>query len=185
MRKILLTSSGFETDNIIKIFHGLFDKEPKEIKALFIPTAANSPDAIAVLPKCMNDLLNAGVLIENICVFDLHRNMESKELNKYDVVYFTGGSPQYLLDRINNTGFNKSLGKFIDNGGVYVGVSAGSIVATKNLPDSLNLINCTLSVHMTSGTKSGIINTYENPHIDLTGENIILILDRKCEIIYS
>ena len=75
MRKILLTSAGFETKNIMEVFHSLFDKESTNLKALFIPTAANDADAIAVLPKCMNDLLNAGILEDNIAVFDLHRNM--------------------------------------------------------------------------------------------------------------
>lgn len=183
MRKILLTSSGFETERILEVFHGLFEKEPMKIKALFIPTAANFPDAIAVLPKCMDDLIKAGILSENINVFDLHCNMEINELCKYDVIYFTGGSPQYLLERINDTGFKKSLEEYISNGGVYVGVSAGSIVATNDLPDNLKLINCTLNVHMSNGTKSGIINTSENPHIDLTSDNVILILGDKCEVI--
>ena len=185
MRKILLTSSGFETESIVKIFQGLFEKDPVNIKALFIPTAANNPkgDGIEVLPKCMDDLLKAGILKENICVFDLHRNMKINELSQYDVIYFTGGSSQYLLERINSTGFNKTLDEYIINGGVYVGVSAGSIVATKNLPNSLNLINCTLGVHKVTGTKNGVFDTSNNPHIDLTGENVILIIDNKCEVL--
>lgn len=182
MKKILLTSAGFETECILEIFQGLLDKNPSKVKALFIPTAANSSDSIAVLPKCMNDLLNAGILKEHISVFDLHSNMEIDELSKYDVVYFTGGNPQYLLERINKTGFNKSINEFINNGGIYVGVSAGSMVATNNLPDSLQFINCTLSVHMLSGTGIGVINTIENPHIDLTDNNVILISDDKCEV---
>jgi len=56
-------------------------------------------------------------------------------------VYFTGGSPQYLLERINSTGFNRSLKQYIDYGGVYVGVSAGSVVAANNLPDNLGFID--------------------------------------------
>ena len=183
MRKILLTSAGFETKRILEIFQGLLDKPPSESKALFIPTAANFPGAISVLPKCMNDLLKAGIPSQNITVFDLHRNMETGELCQYDVVYFTGGSPEYLLERINKTGFNKPLEEFINNGGTYVGVSAGSIVATNNLPGSLKYINCTLSVHTSSGTNSGVINTLENPHIDLTDHNAVLILDDKCEVI--
>ena len=184
MRKILLTSSGFETERIIEIFHGLFDKKPAEIKALFIPTAAINPNGVGieVLPKCMNDLIKSGILSEHICVFDLHRNMEIDELKHYDIVYFTGGSPRYLLERINDTGFNKSLKQYIDNGGVYVGVSAGSMIATNDLFDSLKLINCTLRVHASGGTKSGVVNTAENPHIDLTGENVVLLLGDKCEV---
>ena len=153
------------------------------LKALFIPTAANDADAIAVLPKCMNDLLNAGIPEKNIAVFDLHRNMPIEELRQYDLVYFTGGSPHYLLERINDTGFNRSLRQFIDNGGVYVGVSAGSCIATNDLPDGLGYINCTLNVHMKIGTKNGVIDTSNNPHIDLTGNNAILITGDNYQVI--
>ena len=185
MRKILLTSSGFETEGIIKIFHGLFNKEPANVKALFIPTAANNPKGVGieVLTKCMNDLLNAGIPQENICVFDLHRNMEINELKQFDLVYFTGGSPQYLLERINSTGFNESLKRYVDNGGVYVGVSAGSIIATNNLPDNLGFVNCTLSVHVLDGTACGIIDTSIKPHIELSANNVILIQDNRIEVV--
>jgi len=183
MRKILLTSSGLENKRIMEVFHNLFEKEADELKALFIPAAAKDADAIAVLPKCMNDLLSAGIAESNITVFDLHRNMPYEELCKYDLVYFTGGSPHYLLQRINDTGFNISLNQFVDNGGVYVGVSAGSWIATNNLPDSLGYINCTLSVHAKVGTKNGAIDASDNPHISLTGNNVILIRGGVCEVI--
>jgi peptidase E len=183
MRKILLTSAGLETERILEVFQGLLENEPAKTRALFIPTAAIFPEAVIVLPECMNDLLKAGILSENIRVFDLHRNMEYSELSRYDVIYFTGGDTQYLLDRINNTGFNEPLNMFIDNGGVYVGVSAGSLIAANNLPNSLKLINCTLDVHKAVGTKIGSIDASENPHIDLKDNNAILILDNKYEII--
>jgi peptidase E len=50
-RNILLSSAGFETKTIRDTFLDVVGKEPQEIKALFIPTAAIFPDAIAVLPK--------------------------------------------------------------------------------------------------------------------------------------
>jgi peptidase E len=183
MKKLLLTSAGFETEQILETFRGLLEKEPAAVKALFIPTAAISPAAISVLPECMNDLLKAGILSENICVFDLHRNMEYSELGRYDVVYFTGGNTQYLLDRINDTGFYEPLNKFIDNGGIYVGVSAGSMVAANNLSNSLKLINCTLEVHTETGSQAGVLNVSENPHIKLKDNNAILISGDKYEII--
>ena len=71
--KILLTSAGFETDAIQTAFLGFLEKPPKNARVLFIPTAANNPGAVAVLPKCMNDLFKVGIVAENIHVFDLHR----------------------------------------------------------------------------------------------------------------
>jgi peptidase E len=183
MRKILLTSCGFENKRILEIFQSLLEKEPSAARALFIPTAANDADAIAVLPKCMGDLLNAGIPAKSITVFDLHRNMTSEELGQYDAVYFTGGSSQYLLQRINDTGFNQTLTQFIDRGGVYVGVSAGSIVAANNLPGNLGYINCTLGVHTKIGTKSGRINVSDTPHIDLTNYSAILIQGEDYQVI--
>jgi peptidase E len=108
---------------------------------LFIPIAANDVDAISVLPKCIQDLLNAGVEKDRITVFDLHRPMSFDELKHYDVVYVTGGNPHYPLERINDTGFNQSLTQYIDNGGVYVGVSAGSWIATNNVSNGLGWLH--------------------------------------------
>ena len=48
---VMLTSCGLETKRIEKLFMDMLQKSPSEIKAIFIPTAANSPDAIGVLPK--------------------------------------------------------------------------------------------------------------------------------------
>ena len=53
MKKILLTSAGFENKNIQNKFMELVEKEPKKIKALFITTAAIEPDSIMLLPKCL------------------------------------------------------------------------------------------------------------------------------------
>lgn len=84
--KVLLTSAGFENKNIEKTFLNLVNKNPDLIKALFIPTAAISPDAIAVLPKCMDDLLNSGILKENIVVYDMHKKISWKELSEYRLI---------------------------------------------------------------------------------------------------
>jgi dipeptidase E len=109
MKKILLTSAGFENKKIKDKFIELINKPSNKIMALFIPTAAISADAIAVLPKCMNDLLEAGIPKTNVHVYHLHKEMSLEKLMKYDAVYFCGGNPQYLLDRINEIKFNTTL----------------------------------------------------------------------------
>ena len=78
--RVMLTSCGLETKKIEDAFLEFLGKAPEQVNALFIPTAANNPDAIEVLPKCMNDLLKCGIPKENIRVFDLHRNMPIDEL---------------------------------------------------------------------------------------------------------
>lgn len=58
---------------IEKQFTDMLQKSPSETKAIFILTAANSPDAIDVLPTCLNDL---GLLK---CGLDVHCNDEIRE----------------------------------------------------------------------------------------------------------
>jgi peptidase E len=182
-RKIFLTSAGFETEAIRSAFMEQVGKAPKDIKALFIPTAAIFPDAIAVLPACMDDLLNIGIPAENIKVFDLHRSLSAEELSAFDTVYFTGGSSQYLLERINDSGFREPLIDFVDNGGVYVGVSAGSVAASGNLPRNLGYLKATLRVHMETGTAPGVFDNEAVQQIDLTNNQAVMIRGGVYEII--
>jgi len=180
---VLLTSAGFESQTVQNAFLRLLGKPAHQAKALFIPTAAIFPEAIAVLPKCMDDLLKAGILPQNITVFDLHRAMPTDELSTYDAVYLTGGNPEYLMARINATGFNVSLNKFVSKGGVYVGVSAGSYVAAGNMPDSLGYLNASLSVHVEAGTAIGVFDNDAVAHISLTDANAVMIANGRYEVI--
>lgn len=153
--RVLLTSAGLETEEIKECLMEMVGKEMSMVKALFIPTAAVNADAIAVLPKCMNDLLKCGISNKNIRVYDLHAGMELEELQQYDVVYLCGGDTYYLLERINDTKFNESLMAYINSNGLVIGVSAGSLIFTNNIPDNLGLIDTKLDVHCAEGEKRG------------------------------
>lgn len=175
--RVLLTSAGLETREIEECFVKMAGKDMSFVKALFIPTAAIDADAIEVLPKCMNDLLKCGVLNKNIRVFDLHTGMSIQELQQYDVVYLCGGNTQYLLRRINDTEFNKSLTEYINSNGLVIGVSAGSLIFSNNLPDNLGLIDTKLDVHCAAGEKRGKV-TYPLKHnMKLTNTCALMIRD--------
>ena len=182
MKKVILTANGLENKNIGKIFLNFTGKNPEDIKAIFVPTAANNAGAIEVLPKCMHDLLDLGILEKNIYVYDLHYKMENDELSKYDAIYFCGGSSQYLLKRINETGFNASIKHFVDNGGIYIGVSAGSIVAANNLPGNLDYLECKLSVHGNDGIAAGQFNPKDYSEIKLPDNRAIIITENNYEV---
>ena len=145
--KVMLTSCGLETEKIKEQFLNMLGKPASDANALFIPTAAIDADAIAVLPKCMNDLLKCGIPKENIRVFDLHEGMPLDELKTYDAVYLCGGRTSYLLSRINDSGFRDTLLSYIRDGGLVLGVSAGSLIFANNLPDNLGLVDTKMDVH--------------------------------------
>ncbi|HNY22040.1 MAG TPA: Type 1 glutamine amidotransferase-like domain-containing protein [Treponemataceae bacterium] len=181
--KALLTSAGFENPAIMDSFLRMIGKPQSEIRALFVPTAAINPDAIGMLPKCMNDLLSAGIPKDHITVYDLHCAMNYATLRKYDAIYFCGGDAAYLIRRINDSGFRRRLLRFIREGGVYVGVSAGSYVAARNVRKGLELLDAELLVHQERGSPVGPLEATTNTPIPLTDRQAIVIDGDRREIV--
>lgn len=175
--RVLLTSAGLETEEIKECFVDMAGKDMSLVKALFIPTAAINAGAIEVLPKCMNDLLKCGIQDKNIKVYDLHVGMEFDELQQYDVVYLCGGDTRYLLERVNATGFNKTLIRYIQTDGLVIGVSAGSLIFSNNLFGNLGLIDTKLDVHCAEGEKRGKIAYPLKDNVRLTDTCALVIRD--------
>lgn len=175
--RVLLTSAGLETEEIKECFVDMAGKDMAFVKALFIPTAAIDAGAIGVLPKCMNDLLKCGILDKNIDVYDLHAGMEFEKLQQYDVVYLCGGNTRYLLERINATGFHKSLMEYINDNGLVIGVSAGSLIFSNNLDNNLGLIDTKLDVHCTIGERRGKLTYPIKNNVKLTNTCALVIRD--------
>mgnify|MGYP000763032221 CR=1 FL=1 len=181
---VLLTSCGLETEQIENTFKNMFDKPLAEVKAMFIPTAADSPDAIEVLPKCLNDLLKVGIKRKNIFVYDLYDELDSGFYDTLDVIYLCGGNPEYLLKRINERGFDSRLLSFINNEGVAVGVSAGSMIFADDMPDNLGVLKCALDVHCDDNNceKTGRYPKDRRERIKL-GNSQAIVFDGDCIMI--
>lgn len=178
MKKILLTSTGFENKNIEKKFIELLDKDVKDAKVIFVITAAIDIEAVIILSKCADDLLNCGILRENITVYNMHEKIDNIE--EYDAMYVCGGSTRYLIKRMNEINFKDTLNQFINNSGIYIGVSAGTVAVSGTYENGIRLISNKIDVHCEYGNENGkIIN---NDKINLTDSQAIYINDKEAII---
>lgn len=177
MKKILLTSTGFDNENIMNKFIELLNIDVKDAKVLFIITAANDPDAVRILSGCLDDLTKCGITDDNITVYDMHKLISQEEIDKYDAIYVCGGSTKYLVDRIKELNIKPVIDKYIENGGIYIGVSAGSVCASGKYKDGLGFIANKLDVHCDKGTPNGAINS--NDDLYLTNYQAIYISDSE------
>ena len=84
---------------------------------------------------------------ENIVTYDLDRVMDLKELVTFDAIYFCGGSETYLMEAINRVNFAPILKEALDNGLFYIGVSAGSMIASSSVEKNLGIIPNPLEPH--------------------------------------
>lgn len=65
-------------------------------------------------------------------------DIDTEELiiEKYDALYLSGGEPKYLMDAIISSRLFDSIKKFIDNGGIIIGQSAGAMIFNKKYLDT-------------------------------------------------
>lgn len=147
MRKMLLTSTGFDNKKFEKLFLDSIGKKPEDIKALFVPTAANDAESREVVPFCFQDLTGAGLLEENIDTYNLDYLMDDETIAQYDAIYFCGGSSEYLMEAINKINFKPSLLKAVDNGLFFIGVSAGSMICSTSVVNGLEIFRNPLKPH--------------------------------------
>ena len=95
--------------------------------------------------------MNSGFSKENIIIFDENKVDDFKNLD-IDVIYTCGGNTFTLLKLIKDCGFDKEIKKYVENGVIYIGRSAGSHLVSKNiehvLPFDDNYIGLRTLVHL-------------------------------------
>jgi len=115
----------------------LFDlvgKKPQDTSLVFIPTAANIEKGDK--SWFINDLLNLkkqnfkSIDIADISAVD--QKIWKPKLEETDVLFFEGGNTYHLMEWINKSGLASLLPELLKNK-VYVGLSAGSMITSKDL----------------------------------------------------
>ena len=125
--KLYLTSNGFEDSYVAERFKKVvLPRDPRDISFLVISVQDNESDAF-YLQKTKDELNKIGAI--DIEVFELKEEKFNFK-KEYDVIYVCGGNTFVYLDRIRKTGIDKFIVDSVkSNRSIYVGVSAGSIIA--------------------------------------------------------
>lgn len=168
-RNLFLTSDGL-SDDMKKKFFDVIGKSPEDVKVLYIPTAGIETDeAREGIAVGFHELSSMGIRYENILVYNLElilskdyrrtyssfitmpymltRLLSAEELRDFDAVVVSGGDSEVLCCEMVRTGFDKIIEKAVNDGLVYVGISAGSMYAAGNLADGLHIINNPIIPH--------------------------------------
>ena len=195
MKTLFLSSSGLN-DNTSKVFWKCINKEPADTKVIFVPNAATGNDSAREgIAVCVERLMNMGIPFGNILIYDLSllissdhertysnyiksipaslRIMSAEELNQYDVIVFGGGDASILLKELKRTGFITPVKQAIENGLIYLGISAGSMIAAGNFSDGLGYIANPIIPHLEK----------EVPYVEIPQEGPIYLVDGQVVLI--
>lgn len=185
MKKILLTSTGFDNKNFEKLFLENVGKPVNAVKVLFIPTAANDEESKEMIPLCREEIVGAGILSDNIITYDLDRQMTDDELSDYDAIYFCGGCEKHLMKKINEANFGETLMRAVENGLFFIGVSAGSMIATPSVENNLGILPNPLEPHCEEDiTPCGTLPE-NNRQINLSNDQAVWIFGDDAPVIIS
>ncbi len=199
----------FLTSSVNMVAHDIAKKLDlsKSNKLVFIDTAAEPQKGDKEWLK--NDrqaLVDAGFAVSDYTITDKSREQLEADLDGFDYIYLSGGNTAYLLQQSRKTGFLSLIKEFVLNKGkIYIGTSAGSIIAGPRIPDYLldegvelddkncyNFVNFTIVPHWGSGDfkekylEKRLRIAYKENQVSLlllTNSQYVHIEDGKMEII--
>lgn len=202
--KLILTSTGLPNEIIRKKFLELVGKEAKDITVGFVPTAADPYDDKWFLDASINEINNMGMKLKIIDLKGESEQSLKKKLEDCDVIYVNGGNTFYLLDWVRKSGFDKVIKPLLNQGKVYIGTSAGSILVGPDISISgwdpswdtndVGLVDCSglncvpfvTSPHFTEAEREVLERKMKNvnyPVIAITDKQAIIVDGDKQELI--
>lgn len=201
--KLLLTSQGITNDLIAGALADLVGKSPYDTKVAIIPTARNAePPSRGRFVGQFFELYKHGYDWLDIVDPSAADVAWERRLREADVIFVSGGNTFHLLNQARITGLDRWLRDNLKNK-VYVGVSAGSIIATptievasipprdNNIPgltdlSGLNFVDFEIEPHCDQARFLTLENYAKNrPHplYALDDQSAVRVEDRKVQVI--
>lgn len=135
MKRLFLTSS------VHAVAHDIVKRVDlsRGNRLVFITTAAEPKQGdLTWLKNDRQALVDAGFDLIDYTITNKLQDQLKKELSPFDYIYLSGGDTPYLLKQSQKTGFINIVRELINKEGkVYIGTSAGSIIAGPKLPEYL------------------------------------------------
>lgn len=179
MGTLLLTSTGLSSPNVLNKFLEIID-DTKNKRVAIVTTAAEGKETNKYSQLANKQFVDLGFSIVDFV--DLETD-PAKDLSMYDIVYVCGGNTFKLLKSARVANFKNSVESLLKKGGVYIGVSAGSIIIGPSVEIANEVQPDPNTVGLSDFTGFGIINITVMPHYSPEIEEQIKIFENKYNII--
>jgi dipeptidase E len=166
--KLLLTSGGITNPSIAKALFELVGKKPEDTSLVFIPTASNieAGDKGWLIDDLVNLKKQGFKSIEIADISALEEKIWKPRFEAADILFFEGGETYYLMEWINRSGLISMLPEYLKSK-VYVGVSAGSMAASKDLALTISQIVYEEDLNQTENMAGlNLVDFYFLPHLN-------------------
>lgn len=162
MKRLFLASS---IDITAKAIAKHFKRPVKDLKTFFIPTAAEvEKDDLTWLKNDRQGLVDAGFNLFDYTLTGKKPSEIESDLKGADVIHVNGGNTFYLLLQARKCGFDKFIKKAVSRGVVYIGSSAGSMVASPDIEISKTIEEKTYQKELKNFKAFDLVDFITLPH---------------------
>mgnify|MGYP001670489060 FL=1 len=163
MKNMILTSSLYESIELVKKF---LDKNTESKKILFIPTATNVDEYKKYIHLTQKVFEDFGYKVENFDVSIFSEEIAKEKLSEAKIVFVSGGNTFYLLQELKRKNLTSYLKERIENGLLYIGESAGSVIATPDIEYASIVDDKTLATELDDYAGLNLVDFYIVPHFE-------------------
>ena len=160
---MILTSSLYESIELVKKF---LDKNTESKKILFIPTATNVDEYKKYIHLTQKAFEDFGYEVENFDVSIFSEEIAKEKLSEAKIVFISGGNTFYLLQELKRKNLTSYLKERIENGLLYIGESAGSVIASPDIEYASIVDDKTLATELNDYTGLNLVDFYIVPHFE-------------------
>ena len=160
---MILTSSLYESIELVKKF---LDKNTESKKILFIPTATNVDEYKKYIHLTQKVFEDFGYEVENFDISIFSEEIAKEKLSQAKIVFISGGNTFYLLQELKRKNLTSYLKERIENGLLYIGESAGSVIATPDIEYASIVDDKTLATELDDYTGLDLVDFYIVPHFE-------------------
>ena len=160
---MILTSSLYESIELVKKF---LDKNTESKKILFIPTATNVDEYKKYIHLTQKVFEDFGYEVENFDVSIFSEEIAKEKLSQAKIVFISGGNTFYLLQELKRKNLTSYLKERIENGLLYIGESAGSVIAAPDIEYASIVDDKTLATELDDYAGLNLVDFYIVPHFE-------------------
>lgn len=130
MKKIFLASSF---KDVTKQFQAFMEKDLTGKTVTFIPTASLPEKQTFFVDAAKKSFAALGMVIDELEISQAPLAEIRQKLEANDIIYVTGGNTFFLLQELQKSGADKLIQQQVADGKIYIGESAGAVVASPNI----------------------------------------------------
>lgn len=101
----------------------------RDLRLVYIPTAADPAEDKWFIDADRKRFAEMGIRFQELDIKNKTPEKLLSALRPAHVIFVSGGNTFYLLEKARESGFDKVIRKIVDDGVIYIGGSAGAVIA--------------------------------------------------------